>query len=148
KLVLLAYANIHAGEVDGKEALLALARDLSAAKDPLLKKVVILLAPDVNPDGNEKIHPKHRPEQNGPPTGVGTRANAQGLDLNRDFVKLESPEVRALVKLLNRWDPLLVVDCHTTNGSYHRYTLTYDGPRNPAADPRLIEHVNGKLLSA
>ena len=74
-------------------------------------------------------HQSARPER--PGRGVGTRANAQGLDLNRDFVKLETPEVRALVKLVNTWDPAVVIDCHTTNGSKHRYTLTYDGPRYP-----------------
>jgi dipeptidyl-peptidase-4 len=134
KLVVYAQANIHAGEVDGKEALLMLARDiaLDPAK-PLLKDLVIILCPDFNPDGNEQIDPKHRPEQNGPPDGVGVRTNAAGLDLNRDFVKLESPEARALVKLLNQWDPAVVIDCHTTDGSFHRYTLTYDGPRHPDA---------------
>ncbi len=129
KLVVLAFANIHAGEVDGKEALLALARDLTDQKNhPLLKDLVILLAPIFNADGNEKLGPKNRPGQNGPPE-TGVRANAQGFDLNRDFVKLESPEVRALVQLFNTWDPALIIDCHTTNGSKHRYTLTYDGPR-------------------
>src|SRR5262249_40421148 len=64
----------------------------------------------------------------------------------RDFIKLESPEVRALVRFLNQWNPAVVVDTHTTNGSLHRYTLTYDGPRNPAADPALIETVRDKML--
>lgn len=133
KLVVLAFANIHAGEVDGKEALLALARELTEKKShPLLKDLVILLVPNLNADGNDRIDRKNRTEQNGPPDGVGTRANAQGLDLNRDFVKLESPEVRALVKLVNAWDPALIVDCHTTNGSKHRFALTYDGPRYPS----------------
>jgi dipeptidyl aminopeptidase/acylaminoacyl peptidase len=137
KLVVMAFANIHAGEVDGKEALLALARDLTDKKEhPLLKDLVILLVPILNADGNEKINPKNRPGDNGPTDGAGTRANAQGLDLNRDFVKLESPEIRALVKLFNDWDPALVVDCHTTNGSKHRYTLTYDGPRYPTDTPQ------------
>jgi dipeptidyl aminopeptidase/acylaminoacyl peptidase len=135
KLIVYAQANIHAGEVDGKEALQMLARDvaLDAAK-PLLKDLVIVLCPDFNPDGNEKIDPQHRTHQSGPAEGVGVRTNAAGLDLNRDFVKLESPEVRALVKLLNQWDPAMVIDCHTTNGSFHRYTETYDGPRHPNAD--------------
>jgi dipeptidyl-peptidase-4 len=134
KLVVLAFANIHAGEVDGKEALLALARDLTAEKGhPLLKDLVILLVPILNADGNEKLGPNTRPGQNGP-AEAGVRVNAQGFDLNRDFVKLESPEVRALVKLLNAWDPAVVVDCHTTNGSRHRFTLTYDGPRYPSSD--------------
>jgi dipeptidyl aminopeptidase/acylaminoacyl peptidase len=146
KLVVYAQANIHAGEVDGKEALQMLARDvaLDTAK-PLLKDLVILLCPDFNPDGNEKIDPKHRPEQNGPVGGVGVRTNAGGLDLNRDFVKLESPEVRALVKLLNRWDPAMVIDCHTTDGSLHRYTETYDGPRHPNAGD-LVAFSRDKML--
>ena len=145
KPVVLAFANIHAGEVDGKDALLALARDLASEKD-LLKKLVVLLVPNLNPDGNEKIDVAHRSSQAGPAGGVGVRENAQGFDLNRDFVKLESPEVRALVRLVDQWKPLLVVDCHTTNGSYHRFTLTYDGPRHPAADSHLIEFAQGKLL--
>src|SRR5262249_31788763 len=104
KLVVLAFANIHAGEVDGKEALLALARDLTAEKGhPLLKDLVILVVPILNADGNEKLGTKNRPGQNGP-TEAGIRENVQGFDLNRDFVKLETPEVRALVKLLNTWD--------------------------------------------
>ena len=106
KLVVMAFANIHAGEVDGKEALLALARDLTDKKGhPLLKDLVILLVPILNADGNEKIDPKNRPGENGPADGAGTRANAQGLDLNRDFVKLESPEVRALVEALQHVGP-------------------------------------------
>jgi dipeptidyl aminopeptidase/acylaminoacyl peptidase len=147
KLVVLAFANIHAGEVDGKEALLALARELSAEKShPLLKDLVILLVPILNADGNEKIDVKNRPEQNGPVNGVGIRENAQGLDLNRDFIKLESPEIRALVKLFNAWDPSVIIDCHTTNGSRHRYTLTYDGPRYPSTDGPLPEWVNNTML--
>lgn len=149
KLVVLAFANIHAGEVDGKEALLALARDFTDKKDhPLLKDLVILLVPNLNADGNEKIDPKNRTEQNGPADGVGTRANAQGLDLNRDFVKLESPEIRALVKLVNEWDPAVLIDCHTTNGSKHRYALTYDGPRYPSTDTDIARWSTGALFPA
>lgn len=134
KLIAFAQANIHAGEVDGKEALMMLARDLTQdSAKPLLKDLVIVLCPNFNPDGNERIDVKNRVSQAGPVEGVGIRANAAGLDLNRDFVKLESPEVRALVKFMNTWDPALFIDCHTTNGSYHRYTLTYDGPRHPNA---------------
>lgn len=147
KLVVMAFANIHAGEVDGKEALLALARDLTEKKGhPLLKELAVLLVPILNADGNEKIDPKNRPGDNGPTTGAGTRANAQGLDLNRDFMKLESPEIRALVRLFNTWDPALVIDCHTTNGSKHRYTLTYDGPRYPATDTPQAEWASTKLF--
>ena len=145
KLVVLAFGNIHAGEVDGKEALLMLARELALAKEAgLLEQLVLVIAPIFNADGNEKFG-NHRPEQGGPPQ-VGTRENAAGLDLNRDFVKLETPEVRALVRALNDWQPAVVIDCHTTNGSYHRYTLTYEGGRCPAGDARIVEFTRDKLL--
>jgi hypothetical protein len=147
KLVVMTFANIHAGEVDGKEAVLMLARDIATGADKgLLKDLVILIVPILNADGNERIDKANRKEQNGPSEGVGIRANADGYDLNRDFIKLESPEVRALTRAINLWDPAIVVDMHTTNGSYHRYTLTYDGPRNPAADPGMIAAVRDKWL--
>lgn len=146
KLVVLVFANIHAGEVDGKDAILALARDLTADKDhPLLKDLVLLVVPILNADGNEKLGPKNRPGQNGP-AEAGVRVNAQGLDLNRDFVKLESPEVRALTKLMTQWDPAVVMDLHTTNGSKHRHTLTYDGPRYPSSDAPLAKWADGTLF--
>jgi hypothetical protein len=145
KLVVLAMGNIHAGEVDGKEALLMLARDLALAKErPWLKELILVFAPLFNADGNEKMG-KHRPSQAGPVL-VGTRANAQALDLNRDFIKLESPEVRALVGFFNTWDPAVVIDCHTTNGSRHRYALTYEGGRCPAGGARVVAFTRDDLL--
>jgi dipeptidyl aminopeptidase/acylaminoacyl peptidase len=147
KLVVLLLGNIHAGEVDGKEALLMLARDIATAKErPLLKDLVLVFCPLFNADGNEKIDRAHRTSQNGPADGVGVRENAAGYDLNRDFVKLETPEVRALVRFLNQWDPAVMMDLHTTNGSRHRYTLTYDGPRYPATPPALLETVRDRML--
>jgi dipeptidyl-peptidase-4 len=146
KLVVLAMGNIHAGEVDGKEALLMLLRDLALAKDhPLLKHLVLLFVPNFNADGGERMTKTNRPWQNGP-AEVGIRANAQGFDLNRDYVKLESPEVRALVKLFNQWDPAIVIDMHTTNGSYHNYAITFDGPRHPACDAALVDFTRDTLL--
>jgi dipeptidyl aminopeptidase/acylaminoacyl peptidase len=146
KLIVLIQGNIHAGEVDGKEALLMLARDLATAKEkPLLKDLVLVFCPIFNPDGNEKFDKKNRPEQNGP-AEVGIRENADGLDLNRDFVKLETPEVRALVRFFNQWDPALFIDAHTTNGSKHRYTLTYEGPRNPNTPPGIVETVRDRMF--
>ena len=131
KLVVFAMGNIHAGEVDGKEGLLILARDLALAKDrPLLKDLIIVFAPNFNADGGDRMG-KNRTTQAGPPL-VGIRHNAQDFDLNRDSVKLESPEVRALVRFCTQWDPALIIDCHTTDGSYHQYTLTYDSPRHPS----------------
>ena len=149
KPVIFVMANIHAGEVEGKEAMQQLARRLLTGDlRPLLKTLVVLIAPIYNADGNEKISVNQRTAQNGPAGGVGTRENAKGLDLNRDYMKLESAEARALVGLLNRWDPHLTVDLHTSNGSYHGYHLTYSPTLNPNADSRLIDFERKKMLPA
>ena len=147
KLVVFLFGNIHAGEVCGKEALPILVRELTDRPDhPLLKDLILLVAPIFNADGNERVSLTNRPGQVGPAEGMGQRANAAGLDLNRDFMKLEAPETRALVRLLNEWDPALTVDTHTTNGSHHRYTLTYDGPKNPAGDREVREFARGRMF--
>src|SRR5947207_8066409 len=92
KLVAYVQANIHAGEVDGKEALLMLAREIATANErPLLKDLVLVFCPIFNADGNEKIDRAHRTSQNSPADGVGIRENAAGSDLNRDFTKLAPP---------------------------------------------------------
>jgi len=147
KLVVYIEANIHAGEVEGKEALQMLARDiLLGPLHHLLQHQILLFVPVLNPDGNEKISPAHRRNQVGPEGGVGLRTNGQGLDLNRDFVKLESPEIRAVIEVLNRWDPALFVDVHTTNGSYHRHVVTYSIPHNPNTDPEVTRYLRTSLL--
>lgn len=146
--VVLAIGNIHAGEVEGKEALAMLARDLLAAPDhPLLKRTILAVAPIYNADGNERLRPEHRAHQNGP-REVGVRENARGRDLNRDFIKIEEPETRGLVRFLNEWDPRVFIDCHTTNGSFHRYALTYAGPKCPAGDAALIRYGHGTFFPA
>ncbi len=145
KLVVFAMGNIHAGEVDGKEALLMLMRDLVLTKDrPLLKDLVLLFVPNFNADGGDRFD-KNRPWQNGP-VEVGIRPNAQGFDLNRDYIKLESPEVRALVHFFTRWDPAIMIDMHTTDGSYHNHTITYDSPRHPAFNAALVEFTRDTML--
>jgi|SRR5688572_4427146 len=146
--VALVMANIHAGEVEGKEAALQLARRLTVGDlQPLLRSAVWLFVPIYNADGNEKFSLDNRVEQNGPIGGVGTRENAKGLDLNRDFMKLESSEARGLVSLFTRWDPDLVLDLHTTNGSYHGYHLTYGPPFNPNTDPGIAAFTRDQLLT-
>jgi len=127
--------NIHAGEVEGKDALLALLRDLTFANKPnALDSIVLIAVPIYNADGNERFAPQstNRTEQNGPEM-VGTRANAQNLDLNRDYVKAEAPETRASLAMFNAWDPDVFVDLHTTDGSFHGYALTYSPSLSPAA---------------
>ncbi len=148
RLVVYIQANIHAGEVEGKEASLMLARDILLEKDlPYLDRLVILIAPIFNADGNEKISKENRRNQVGPEEGVGVRYNGQNLDLNRDGIKMESPEVQGLARnVLNRWDPVLLVDCHTTNGSYHREPVTYVWPLNPNGDLSLIKHQRETMM--
>lgn len=127
--------NIHAGEVEGKDALLALLRDLTfAAKPNALDSIVFIAVPIYNADGNERFASQsiNRTEQNGPEL-VGVRANAQNLDLNRDYVKAEAPETRASLTMFNTWDPDVFVDLHTTDGSFHGYALTYSPSLSPAA---------------
>ncbi len=139
KLVVLLIGNIHAGEVCGKEALPILARELLAEHHPkLLEHLIIAIAPIFNADGNERVDKDNRPGQNGPEEGMGIRHNAHDRDLNRDFVKLEEPETKALVRFLIDWDPEVFVDTHTTNGSFHQYLISYAGPKVPAGDEHLI----------
>jgi hypothetical protein len=147
RLVVLLVGNIHGGEVCGKEALPVVVRELAAAPGhALLKDLIVAIVPIFNADGNERVAKDNRPGQDGPEEGMGQRTNGQGLDLNRDFMKLEAPETRSLVRFLNIWNPALVVDTHATNGSFHRYTITYEGPKNPAGDRRLIDFARTEMF--
>jgi hypothetical protein len=137
KLIVYLQANIHAGEVEGKETAQMLLRDLTlGALGPLLDRMVLVVVPIYNTDGNERFGPgdRNRPGQNGPPV-VGQNTNGQGLNLNRDYVKMEAPETRGSASLLEAWDPDLFIDLHTTNGSYHGYVLTYAPGLNPNSNP-------------
>lgn len=136
-------ANIHAGEVEGKDAALMLARDLTMGEaSKYLDRLVVLIAPIFNPDGNERISTANRASQNGPAGGVGVRFNGQNLDLNRDGIKLETPEVQGLVqKVLVRWDPVFFLDAHTHNGSYHQEPVTWVWGLNPNGDPAIFDYM-------
>ncbi len=150
RMVVYIQANIHAGEVEGKEASLMLARDVvRGPAGACLDKLILLIAPIFNADGNERISPENRSYQPGPEQGVGVRPNAQNLDLNRDSMKLESPELRGMVRnVLGRWDPALVVDCHTTDGAFHDETVTWSWPLNPNGDLPLLEFQRDTMLPA
>ena len=147
KPLLYLQGNIHAGEVEGKEALQALVRDLTIGSlKPLLDSVILLVVPIYNADGNDHFAPgeRNRRGQNGPAL-VGERSNGQGLDLNRDYVKLEAPETRGALRVIAEWDPDVFVDLHTTNGSYHGYLLTYSPGLNPNS-PASNEYVRDRFL--
>jgi len=141
--------NIHAGEVEGKEALLWLLRSIAKGERAAwFKDVVLLLTPIYNADGNERVSVANRGAQLGPIGGMGTRPNAQGLNLNRDAMKLETAEARSLARLLNDYDPHVDVDLHTTDGSDHGYYLTYDPGGNPNTSPGITALLRNELLPA
>jgi hypothetical protein len=124
-------ADIHAGEVEGKESALILMRQLAMGEHAdWLRSMVLLIAPIFNPDGNEKYSLTNRGRQNGPVNGMGTRQNGQNLNINRDFVKLDTPEARAFAAFWNDYDPQVGFDLHTSDGSFHAYHLTYAPPLN------------------
>lgn len=142
-------ANIHGGEVEGKEATQMFARDLAMGKHPeILEQLVVLIVPNYNADGNSHISPDNRYYQAGP-DAVGRRQNDRNLDLNRDWIKLEARETNAVVtSILNKWDPVLIVDCHTTNGSLHKEPMTWAPQNHPNGDSALMDYTRTVLIPA
>ncbi|MCV9387038.1 M14 family metallopeptidase [Reichenbachiella ulvae] len=125
KAILLAQAGIHAGEIDGKDAGLMLLRDIAFGdKGKLLDKVNLLFIPMLNVDGHERISPYNRVNQRGP-VNMGWRTNAQNLNLNRDYAKLETAGVQAVVSVINDYDPDLYLDLHVTDGADYQFDITY-----------------------
>jgi hypothetical protein len=147
KVRMFVQANIHAGEVCGKEAMQILLRSLANGEhSEWADSLVLLIAPIYNADGNERVRLTNRRYQHGPVAGMGQRANGQGLDLNRDNVKLESPEARSLVSFWKRYDPHIVMDLHTTNGTRHAYHVTYAPPLHPNTDAGIIDLLRDEML--
>jgi hypothetical protein len=147
-------ANIHAGEVEGKEAMQSLLRDLVFDKHKnVLDSVVLIVQPIYNADGNEKWGPqaRNRGAQNGPEL-VGTRQNASGWNLNRDYIGADAPETKGAFAMLNAWNPDLFMDLHTTDGSIHGYALTYAPPLTPTAvnvlgySSRMMDEIRKRML--
>jgi hypothetical protein len=133
--VVLVVASIHGNDVDGKEAILAVLRDLCVATDKtLLDDLVLAIVPMANPDGCERYGPQqtNAPDQNGP-ARVGIRENAMGYDLDEDFVKLEAPETRAILSFVRRWQPDVFIDLRSSDESFHDFGITHAPSLHPAA---------------
>ena len=154
KTVVYLQGNIHGGEVCGKEALQMLLRDLLAGRHREWREsMVLLIAPIYNADGNERVTLTNRGRQHGPIGGMGQRPNAQGYDLNRDHMKLDSPEARSVARLFSQYDPQVAIDLHTTNGTRHAYHITYSPPLHPNTPAEiddflregLLPHVTGEI---
>lgn len=150
KFVIYIQGNIHAGEVEGKEAVMMLMRDiLLGSKRHLLDNQIILFAPIYNTDSNDKMGKDTRPSQDGSPLEAGLRQNSQGLDLNRDGMKLEALETNGLFQnIINSWDPQVFVDLHTTNGTWHAYNLTWAPSYHYAGEAITYEYTLNTLLKS
>ncbi len=132
KPTLLVQAGIHSGEIDGKDAALMLLRDIvHGDKQSLLSQVDLLIIPILSVDGHERSGKFNRMNQRGP-LEQGWRSTAQNLNLNRDYAKLDSPELRAVLGVINRYQPDLYLDIHVTDGEDYQYDITY-GFNEPVA---------------
>jgi murein tripeptide amidase MpaA len=118
--------GIHAGEIEGKDACMLLLREMLVDRttEYLLDHLNLLIIPILNVDGHERVSAFNRPNQNGPKT-MGWRTNSRNLNLNRDYMKVDTPEVRASIKVFTEWRPDFFVDNHTTNGADYQYHITY-----------------------
>jgi hypothetical protein len=136
--VVLAQGGIHAGEIDGKDAGFRLIRDLlqGTAGKGLLDRQVLLFVPVFNVDGHENFRAWNRPNQRGPEQ-MGFRVTAQRYNLNRDYVKADSPEMQAMLRLVNQWDPLAMLDLHVTNGAKFRHDISITGEPTNSGDEAL-----------
>ena len=155
--VVLVICNIHAGEVEGKEASLMLMRDLlGGSHDDLLAHLTLVIVPIFNPDGNDAMDAGNRklnlPRLEGQigPEKVGTRVTKSGINLNRDYLRQAAPEMRLLQsRVVQVWEPELTIDTHATNGSVHRMAMTYDVPHTAAAGrPEPISFMRDRVMPA
>ncbi len=137
--VVLIQAGIHAGEIDGKDAGLMLLRDIAITGSlrHLVDNVIILFLPIFNLDGHERRGPYNRINQNGP-VETGWRVTANNLNLNRDFMKADAPEMRAWLRMVHQWEPDLIVDIHVTDGIDFQYNLTYSMEMYDNAAPEIV----------
>ncbi len=138
--VVLVQGGIHAGEIDGKDAGFKLVRDLLQGKagTGLLDRQVLLFVPVFNVDGHENFRAWNRPNQRGP-AEMGFRVTAQRYNLNRDYVKADSPEMQAMLGLVNAWDPLAMLDLHVTDGAKFQHDISITGEPTNSGDEGLRE---------
>jgi hypothetical protein len=123
--VLLVQGGIHAGEIDGKDAGFLLLRQLldGEAAPGVLDRLVLVFVPVFNVDGHERFGRWNRPNQNGPQE-MGWRTTAQNYNLNRDYLKADTPEMQAMLRLVQVWDPIVTMDLHVTNGAKFEHDIS------------------------
>src|SRR5271170_1840620 len=121
--LLMLQGGIHPGESDGKDAGFIALRELLAHPTGALERIAILFVPAFNVDGHERFGAWNRPNQNGPQE-TGWRTTAQNLNLNRDYTKADAPEMQAMLRLLDRWDPTVYIDLHVTDGAVFQHDVS------------------------
>ena len=138
KNIVLVESCIHPGEPNGKDAMFLLVRNMLNGREhrDLLDDFSFIFLPVLSPDGLANFSPYNRINQNGPKQ-MGWRVNGQGLNLNRDFTKLDSPEIRAFTALFNKWQPDLFFDTHATDGADYQYVTTYSVENFGNYDPSI-----------
>jgi murein tripeptide amidase MpaA len=131
KAIVMIQSGIHAGEIEGKDTVLMLIRDMTISRKfaAWLDRAIFVVIPVFNVDGHEYFSAYHRPSQNGP-ASTGLRANALRLNLNRDYMKADTPEMKAWLRVFNTWMPDFLIDNHVTDGSDMQYDVTWDMARN------------------
>lgn len=145
KPLMLAQAGIHSGEIDGKDAGMMLLRDIAFGKKrELLMKVNFLFIPILSVDAHENSSAFNRPNQRGP-ENMGWRTNSQNLNLNRDYAKLDTDEVRAVVTVINEYNPVLYMDLHVTDGADYQYDITYTGAGVEGNSPAISNWLETKF---
>ncbi len=136
--VLLVQGGIHAGEIDGKDAGFLTLRELldGAIARGALDALTLVFVPVFNVDGHERFGAWNRPNQRGPEQ-MGWRTTAQNYNLNRDYVKADSPEMRAMLGLIESWDPIILADLHVTNGAQFEHDISINVEPLHSGDPEL-----------
>ena len=147
KAVVLIQNGIHPGEIEGKDACMLLLREIliTKEKEDLLDNIILLIIPVFNVDGHERLSYYNRPNQNGPKE-MGWRTTSQNLNLNRDYMKADTPEMRSWLKMFSAWLPDFMIDNHTTNGADYQYHVTYGIEKFQNIHPLLSNLVRKKYL--
>lgn len=140
-------AGIHAGEVEGKDAMQLIMRELLQGKYPEIRQAIeIVTLPTYNADGADAQDPANRRHQPNPEGGVGPRENVFGIDLNRDMMKAAAANTRWMLAMYQDFQPAAVFDLHTTNGSYHGFHITYEPAWATGGDASL-QSLNRTMLT-
>ena len=147
KAIIMIQSGIHSGEIEGKDTVLMLIREMAVTKSRAawLDHAIFVVIPVFNVDGHDQFSPYHRMSQNGPRL-TGLRNTAQRVNLNRDYIKADTPEMRAWLKVFNAWMPDFLIDNHVTDGSDIQYDVTWDMARNQDIAEPARQWVNARFV--